>query len=342
MSGQLRALRNRIRSVENTKKITRAMEMVAAAKLRRFQDMMQRSRPFTEGLENLLKRVCGRGGAGLRPPRATTRVAPTFEHPFVEAREEKRVALVLITSDTGLCGSYNNDLINMGMQFIKERTVSSVPGTGSAPLLIGVGKSGMTALKNAGFPCKASFSDLRASRIEEILVELRRALEDIYLSKEVDAVYVVYSHFKTLTTYKAVTEKILPLENATSTPGGDTAETSHFDGRSPEKSRFSKNGISHPSGVRNDRETEDYIFEPSPESVFKKLIPFYFEAKIRTVFLEAIVSEQIARMTAMNMATKNAKEMIDSLVLKRNKARQAAITKEIIEIVSGSQALKLK
>lgn len=306
MSGQLRALRNRIRSVENTKKITRAMEMVAAAKLRRFQDMMSRSRPFTDGLEKLLRRLSRPEFAGL--------------HPFIEKREEKKTALVVITSDTGLCGSYNNDLINMALQFIRERegrgAIHGALGRDkSRPYFIGVGKSGITAFKNAGFPCHADFTDLRASRVEEILVELRQALEKIYISGEVDAVYVVYSHFKTLTTYKAVTEKLLPLGL------GESLAVNSED--KPEK-------------------TEKYIFEPSAEAIFKKLIPFFFESKIRTVFLEAIVSEQIARMTAMSQATKNAREMIDSLVLKRNKARQAAITKEIIEIVSGSQALKLK
>ena len=269
------------------------MEMVAAAKLRRFQDMMSRSRPFTDGLEKLLRRLNRPEFAGL--------------HPFIEKREEKKTALVLITSDTGLCGSYNNDLINMALQFMRKQK--------EQPLLMGVGKSGITAFKNAGFSCHADFTDLRASRVEEILVELRQALEKIYISGEVDAVYVVYSHFKTLTTYKAITEKLLPLGL------GESLAVNPED--KPEK-------------------TEDYIFEPSAEAIFKKLIPFFFESKIRTVFLEAIVSEQIARMTAMSQATKNAREMIDSLVLKRNKARQAAITKEIIEIVSGSQALKIK
>lgn len=289
MSGQLRTLRNRIRSVENTKKITRAMEMVAAAKLRRFQDMMNKSRAFTQGLESLLKRVSTGEFAAM--------------HPFIKPREEKKIAVVVMTSDTGLCGSYNNDLLNLSHSFIKQQA--------NRPVLIGVGKSGITALKNTGCSFLGSFTDIRASRVEEILAELKNTLEKIYLSGEVDAIHVVYSHFKTLTTYKPITEKLLPLER----PVVD------------EKSA---------------RSAEDYIFEPSPEAVFQKLVPLFFEAKMRMIFLEAIVSEQIARMTAMNQATKNAKEMIDSLVLQRNKARQAAITKELIEIVSGSQALKLK
>ena len=283
------------------------MEMVAAAKLRRFQDMMARSKPFTEGLENLLKRV-GKGGSML-------------DHPFLEQREEKRIAVVLITSDTGLCGSYNNDLVNLSLQFIRQKSAG-------ASQILGVGKSGITALKGAGFPCQAAFTDLRASRVEEILVELRQALEKIYISGEVDAVYVIYSHFKTLTTYKAITEKLLPLS-----VGAVSSSVI------PAKAGIQ---LDPPVKPEDDSNSVNYIFEPSAASIFKKLIPFYFESKIRTLFLEAIVSEQIARMTAMSQATKNAREMIDSLVLKRNKARQAAITKEIIEIVSGSQALKIK
>lgn len=292
MSGQLRTLRNRIRSVENTKKITRAMEMVAAAKLRRFQDMMAKARPYTDGLENLLKRL------------ASSEEGQNQVHPFVQAREEKKTLIVIMTSDTGLCGSYNNDLVELGKKFIKEKSALN-------PAIIGIGKNGILALKRSKMECVESFTDVRASRVEEILKGFKKAVEDLYLSGKVDSVYVVYSHFKTLTSYKAMVEKVLPLEK--------------------------------PKGEGNSKAAnEPYIYEPSAEHVFQKLIPLFFEAKMRTVFLEAIVSEQIARMTAMNQATKNAKEMIDSLVLKRNKARQAAITKELIEIVSGSQALKLK
>ncbi len=283
MSGQLRALKNRIKSVENTKKITRAMEMVAASKLRRFQDMMVKARPFTERLENLVKRV---GTSSVR-------------HPFFENREEKRAALVLFTSDTGLCGSYNNDLVEIARRFLAEK---------EKPFLIGVGKSGITALKRRGYACDATFTDTRASRVEEILKDLKLLLEKIYLEKKVDAIYVTYSHFVSVTTYQGVTQKLLPLETA-------------------------KEAV---------KDTTDYIFEPSPEVIFQKLIPMFFEARTRTIFLESFVSEQIARMRAMHQATENAKEMIDSLVLERNKARQASITKELIEIVSGSRALKIK
>lgn len=275
--------------MENTKKITRAMEMVAAAKLRRFQDMMVKARPFTEGLERLLKRV--------------SKAKVKKSHPFLEPREEKKAALVLMTSDTGLCGSYNSDLANRARTFLNER--------GKNTALIGVGKSGITALKRRGYTFQSTLTDLRAGRTEQVIQELKSILEKLFLERRVDAIYMVYSPFKTVTSYQAATEKILPFESAAL---GETPESAEL----------------------------DYIFEPSPEVIFEKLIPLFFEAKVRTLFLESMVSEQIARMTAMHQATKNAKEMIDSLVLSRNKARQAAITKEIIEIVSGSRALKIK
>lgn len=305
MSGQLRTLRNRIRSVESTKKITRAMEMVAAAKLRRFQDMMQKSRDYAAGLETLLKRLSGGPFAEM--------------HPFIKPRPEKKAALVLMTSDTGLCGSYNNDLVNAALKFLNAQQIK--------PELIGVGKNGVSALKAQGLACRNSFTDIRASRVEEILAELRTVLEKMYLNGEADSIYIVYSHFKTLTTYQAMVEKILPLEK-------------------PAASGFAKPAAAAPdasaASAKTGQEESSYLFEPSPAAVFEKLVPIFFEAKMRMIFLEAIVSEQIARMTAMNQATKNAKEMIDTLVLQRNKARQAAITKELIEIVSGSKALKIK
>ena len=289
--------------------------MVAAAKLRRFQDMMNKSRAFTEGLENLLKRLSSGEFAG--------------QHPFIKPREEKRAAVLVLTSDTGLCGSYNNDLLNLSNRFIK--------GLPAAPILIGVGKSGITALKKSGGNFAHTFTDIRASRVEEILTELKTAVEKLYLSGEVDAVYVVYSHFKTLTTYKAITEKILPLERP------DKQQATQAPLRHSERSEESALKTDPSAKApQDDKSSEEYIFEPSPEALFQKLVPLFFESKMRMIFLQAIVSEQIARMTAMNLATKNAKEMIESLVLQRNNARQASITKELIEIVSGSQALKLK
>lgn len=293
MSGQLRELKNRIRSVENTKKITRAMEMVAASKLRRFQTMMLNARPYTEGLDSLVRRLNAaerqKGCGGL-------------SHPFFEVREPNRLALIVMTSDTGLCGSFNGDLVARAEEFLRQNEKVTV--------LTAVGKNGALALKRAGRSLSRSFLDVPASKIEDFLVEFQDYLENLYVRGEVDAIYVVYSHFLTTTTYQGVVEKLLPLE----TPATGNCESADT----------------------------DYIFEPGRELIFEKLVPLFFKAKTRTIYLESLVSEQIARMNAMHQATKNAKEMIDNLVLLRNKMRQAAITKELIEIVSGSQALKLK
>ncbi|MSR77062.1 MAG: ATP synthase F1 subunit gamma [Candidatus Omnitrophica bacterium] len=305
MSGKLRELKNRIRSVENTKKITRAMEMVAASKLRRFQTLMSQARPYTLGLESLLKRL--------------NQNLPSKSHPFFESREEKKIGVVLMTSDSGLCGSYNLDLLEHTRDFLRENK--------SEKIWIGVGKAGIAELRRLGCKIHKELIEIRPARFDEILNDLKSMLESLFLSRQVDAVYVIYSHSLTSSSFADVTEKLLPLAQPASTPVIANEEKQ-------------SNAVIAP---RNDKEQDvDYIFEPSPAFIFDKLIPLYFESKVRQVFLEAIVSEQIARMTAMHAATQNAKEMISSLVLERNKARQASITKEIIEIVSGSQALKIK
>ena len=298
----LRQLRRRIRSVENTKKMTRAMEMVAAAKLRRFQDMMVKGRPFTEGVGNLLKRLLKAQAGTNNRRRSKMKNQKVFSHPFFEKRNEKKIAVVLMTSYTGLCGSYNNELIDVGIKFIRAQEAK--------PLLVAVGKNGINSLTRSGHSFRAQFTDLRLSRVEEVLKNLKAALQEIYLGGETDAIYVVYSHFLSLTAYEPTIEKLLPFESA-------------------------------PAEEKKTAEDTDYIFEPSEPEILERLVPLYFESKIRMIFLESFVSEQIARMRAMHQATENAKEMIDSLVLLRNKARQASITKELIEIVSGSRALKI-
>ena len=287
MSGQLRTLKTRIKSVENTKKITRAMEMVAAAKLRRFQDMMEKGSSYASGLEKLLRRL--------------SQSQTNIIHPFLETREEKKVGLVFFSSDTGLCGSYNLDLFSIAEKFLEDNLQKD-------PIICGVGKMGVNALGRMGYKCHKTIMDIRASQVEEAVQELKSYLEELYTSKRVDSIYVVYSHCTSMMNYEQTTEKLLPL--------------------------------SVPMGEEQNATDEKYIFEPDEKTLLNRLIPIFFEAKTRQVFLEAFVSEQIARMRAMHQATENAKEMIDNLVLLRNKVRQAAITKEIIEIVSGSQALK--
>ncbi len=300
-AGQLRIIKGRIRSVDNTKKITRAMEMVSAAKLRRFQRMMVEARPYTEGLEamiaNLIQDQAEQAGQ--------KKSGKGFSHPFFETREEEKTGLILLTADSGLCGSYNMDLVALARQFIIEKEEA-----GTEIKLFGMGKSGVNALKRQGRAFEKSFIQVRAPQVEETLKALRQEVEQAYLEGRIDSLYVVYSRFINSATQRPVTEKILPF-------------------KAPEASE-----------EKTGRRAVPYIYEPDPQFLFNRLIPVFFEAKLRMIFLESFVAEHTARMNAMHQATKNAREMIDSLVLFRNKIRQAIITKEIIEIISGSRALK--
>jgi len=290
MSGQLRALKNRIRGVENTKKITKAMEMVAAAKLKRFQKLREQTTPYVEALEGVLDRLLGTG--------------IPLEHPLLETREEKEVALLVITSDTGLCGSYNQSITEEAKKFLSSRP--------KKPLLIGVGKNGVNALSRAGHTWHQAFTDTKTSELESVITQTSSLIEMLFTERKVDAVYAIYAHFTGKSVYRATTEKILPFTLASS------------------------------SLLQEDSTSEgvQYIMEPSREALFTRLVPLVFAAKTRMLFMEALISEQMARMNAMYQATENATELIDTLVLLRNKVRQAAITNELIEIVSGSKALK--
>jgi F-type H+-transporting ATPase subunit gamma len=287
MSGQLRALKNRIRGVESTQKITKAMEMVAAAKLKRFQKIREQSTPYVQALEGVLNRLLA--------------TDIPLQHPLLEVREERRTALLVITSDTGLCGSYNQNLIEEAKKFLGTRS--------ETPLLIGVGKHGVNALSRAGHAWHKTFTDIKTAQLESVITQTSSLVEMLFTERKVDAVYAIYAPFTGKSMDRTVTEKLLPFHLETN--GDMPGETASL-----------------------------YIMEPSREALFTRLVPLVFAAKTRMIFIESLISEQMARMNAMYQATENAKELIDTLVLLRNKVRQAAITKELIEIVSGSKALK--
>ena len=286
MSGQLRTIKTRIRSIESTKKITRAMEMVSAAKLKRFQKLLDQTTPYARALEKLLANILGSSSS--------------CHHPLLAEREEKQCALLVVTSDTGLCGSFNMDLIQETRRFIESRS--------KKPLLIGFGKAGINALSRDHHTWHTMVKDTKTTEVESAVQEIGLLMGALFRDQVVDAVYVTRAKFVTQSAHKTITEKILPFSVQ--------------------------------------KESEDpvrslpYIFEPSPEFLFERLIPMIFEVKVREFFLESFIAEQTARMGAMHLATQNAGELIDSLTLTRNKIRQAAITNELIEIVSGSKALK--
>lgn len=301
----LRQIRRRIRSVENTRKITRAMEMVAAAKLRRFQDFLESARAYTERLTRLVDRLLGE----LPSP---------YNHPFLEPAgvlptdtllgqgvrpkdASRSAALVLFTSDTGLCGTYNGALEEKAREWLRQNREKKA-------FLVFAGKHGAGSFHRNPAEVLATFSDLRVSRVDEILEGLRKTLETAFLEGKVSEVHVVYAHMESLARYHPRVERILPIPRPLPSAAPEAGD----------------------------------LIEPDAPAVLEKLLPAFFEARLRFIFYHALLTEQIARMTAMRQATQNAKEMIDELTLLRNKARQAAITKEIIEVVSGSRALKLK
>ena len=283
----LRDIRRRIRSVENTRKITRAMEMVAGAKLKQLEAAAARSRPYTEGLKGVLARVLAEH--------------PGFRHPLFEDRPEKRhVALMLITSDTGLCGSYNSDLVTEAERFME------VEGRDRVKLLT-VGTYGYEHFRRLGFRAHASFANFKsrvdAGRVGQIL----RAATGVFSGGEADEVVIISCYFRSAASWGVRRMRFLGLEMDTTSSG------TH----------------SYPS-----------LLEPGMQKVFDELIPRTLEGILRQVLFEAFSAEQSARMMAMRNATDNANDMIKELTLTRNKVRQAQITKEIIEVISGAEGLK--
>ncbi len=303
-AGQLRILKSRIKSVESTRKITRAMEMVSAAKLRRFQTLLNKTRPYTEGLGKIIANLVEAEQSGA------PQTGQSAAHPFFENRKEKNTALLVITADTGLCGAYNMFLTDLARNFLARPTHH-------VPFLYGAGKVGVNALKRAKFELAQSLTDLRSNQIEPAIKEMSGSLAGHYLRGEVDAVYIIYTHVLSVMTAKPVIEKVLPFKPPAPPAGKKEADS-----------------------AAKKKMLDNYIYEPSPQAIFEQIVPEFFEAKIRMIFLESFVAEHMARMNAMHQATKNAKEMTESLTLVRNKIRQTIITKEIIEIISGSKASK--
>ncbi|MBI4550470.1 MAG: ATP synthase F1 subunit gamma [Candidatus Omnitrophica bacterium] len=290
----LRQIRRRIRSVENTKKITRAMEMVAAAKLRRFEDLLARARESADFLENLLGRLL----ADVRD----------YDHPLFRAvPEPKRFALLVVASDTGLCGTYNANVLARAAAFLKDRSQSGKGGA-SAPSVevVPVGKNAVNYFRRLGHEVKASFVENRLSNFEATAEHAAEHLKDRFLAGAVDEVYLLYTKYVSKAQYGPKLEKFLNLE---------------------------KSGAEGKPGP-------GYILEPDAGRIFDALLPKFLWSKIRAVLLESFLSEQLSRMMAMRQATDNAAEMIEEMTLLRNKLRQAAITKELIEVVSGAKALK--
>jgi F-type H+-transporting ATPase subunit gamma len=294
--------RRRIRSVKSSQQITRAMKFVAAARLRRAQEAALAARPYARELARLLRSVMSR--------------IQDVHHPLMEKREEKTVLAIVMTGERGLAGAFNANILRKANEFFRANK-------GKKVVTIPVGKKGRDSLKKAGFVFAGEFVNVLARVEFKTAKEIANLATELYAKGEIDAVYIIFSEFKSVMTSNLTVDKLLPIEKMDEA-GGASAD-SHGEAAKDEKKAGPQDGTQI-----------DYIYEQPPEHILGKLLPRYIETQILRAMLESSASEYAARMTAMEAATKNAGEVIEALTLRMNKVRQAAITTEIIEIVSGA------
>ena len=282
----MRDIRRRIRVVKNIQQITNAMKMVSAARLRRAQDRAESARPYADKMFSMLESL--------------SRAASQVEHPLLEVRPEENIAVIVIGAERGLAGSYNVNLMRAAIELLRDRDPSTVR-------LLVLGRRAITFLRRLKYNIIMS-GDLPAANIQFSDVRAMAAkVRNLFASKEVDAVYLVYPKFVNAAVQRPTVLKLLPIEP----PSGEDI------------------------GVAT-----EYIFEPDAEHLFARLLPSYVDTQVFRAAVEAVASEHGAWMTAMSMATMNAGVVIDNLTLSYNKARQDAITKELLEIVGGAEALR--
>jgi F-type H+-transporting ATPase subunit gamma len=297
-------LRRRIRAVKNTQQITKAMKMVAASKLRRAQERIMNARPYAVQMQRVLGSVA-------------SRVDPSI-HPLLTSRDprpDSRTLLIVVTADKGLCGSFNTNVIKAGGHYVVDSRQPCTLGL--------VGRKGRDFFARRGFEVmfeqvgifqKLRYEDARA---------IAQTAMDAFLGGQVDRVMLVYNEFRSVMTQRVVVDQLLPIARA-------DVETSGSDpGRS----------IAPVVAGGAPRAQIDYLYEPTPQEIFNLLLPRYVEVQVYRALLESNAAFFAAQMTAMDSATKNAAEMLGDLTLYMNKVRQAAITREIIEVVSGAEAL---
>jgi F-type H+-transporting ATPase subunit gamma len=287
----LRDIKRRIKGVQSTQQITKAMKMVAAAKLRKAQDRIINARPYAKEIFEMLSHLVTEQDLN--------------NNSYLKLREAKNVAIVVVTADRGLCGAFNANIIKETIRYIEDEIT---PNNLKARLFC-VGKRGTDFFTKRDFNViykkTGLFTSLRYESVHEILEEVIKG----YLNNTYDKVIIIYNEFKSIIQQKIVTEQFLPI------PVKLTSE-------------------------KEDHILPNYIYEPSQEFIFNYLLPKHLKAQFWRILLESNAAEYGAQMTAMDNATTNAKELIRTLQIKYNKERQAAITKEILEIVSGANALK--
>ena len=279
-------IKRRIRSIGNTQKLTRAMKMVSAAKLRRSQERIIKARPYAHKLLSTLRSLAARANPEL--------------HPLLQEHDGKRVELFVLTGDRGLCGSFNANIIRKGENFAKGLQDKEIS-------LCAVGKRGREYFARRNYNIHRAWADVFRDVQFPLAAEMADDIMERYTAGALDEVHLVFNEFKSAIQCTPTIQRLLPIEPA------------EFD---------------------SSESVDDYIYEPNAQSLFHALLPHYVQQIVFQALLESVAAEHAARMTAMDNATKNAGELIESLTLTMNKVRQASITTEILEVVSGAEALK--
>ncbi|HKU44760.1 MAG TPA: ATP synthase F1 subunit gamma [Polyangiales bacterium] len=287
----LKAIRKRIATVKNTRKITRAMKLVAAARLRKAQENITRMRPYALQTMDMIASLAARAGDDEEL------------HPLLARREPKRVLFVVLTSDRGLAGAFNS-----GVSKAAHRAYTEIRSANTTVELAMIGRKGADYFKRRNIPINKSFHNMWEQLSYRKAEEIGDYIVEEYTTKGLDAAYLCYNEFKSAITQKVVVEKILPIEPVKTATNEDNAV--------------------------------DYIYEPDQRTILNTILPLYVNVEIYRALLESVASEHGARMTAMDNATNNAADMIKRLTLQANRARQAAITTELMEIIGGAEALK--
>lgn len=286
----LRETKNRIKSVQNTEKITKAMKMVAASKLRRAQEAVCKPRPYASQLLNVISALAQR-----------SKLSGEDAHPLLLDRtEKKKVMVIVLTSDRGLCGALNSSIVRMTQRFIFDNQENFQVSVST------IGKKGLEGLSRVGVEVEKNYKPERKTYDFLMAKGVADEVCQKFLEREIDGAFLIYNEFKSAIAQEVLVEQLLPVIRAPV----DTSEM-----------------------------LVDYLYEPDRKGLLNALIPRHFATRLYQSFLESYASEQGARMTAMDNATRNAKEMTERLTLQYNRARQAAITKELMEIIGGAEAL---
>lgn len=340
-------IRRRIRSVTNTRQITKAMKMVSAAKLRRAQERALAARPYAQMLTNVLKSLVSR--AEIYDP-------DTGEpkHPLLAQRPEHNILLLVVTGDKGLAGAFNTNILKAASRFLESKAGKNIE-------IEAIGRKGRDFLRRRYAAAAPRTSESQESprttlvgehvgvlgKVDYAMVsEMARRAVDRYSREEIDSVYVLFNEFKSVISQRLIVEKVLPIEQVGEISVAQSEEmTQKEKERALEAAKEAGVGVRPPDTRAVDAAAAkfataqvDYIYEQPPEELFRSLLPKYVVIQVFRALLESVAAEHAARMTAMDAATINATDMIDSLTLAMNRARQAKITKEIIEIVSGAAA----